>query len=345
MDENLQKYSQYRVADFLGDDAFIRWAQYPNEWNGQEWAAVLAAFPEKQADIQRARELAIALGAQETAPALADRKEWLWQQITANSIDKKHRVPVLLLRRWKPLLAAAAVLLVLCYAGYEAFLHTTREVKTGFGSQAMVNMPDESEIMLNRHSSIAYSRLWNAARSREVELTGEADFKVKHVAVPGKTTMADSFRVHVNKLTITVLGTEFNVRSRRGQTAVTLRQGRLRIDFANATQAPVYLLPGEQYVYNEAAPAQAVKQAASVNKASAWKQQTLILEGTGVKDIVEMLEDEYGYKVVVKNPAILTRKIRGSVPVKDISNLFFVLQNILDVNIEQQGNTLLITDK
>jgi ferric-dicitrate binding protein FerR (iron transport regulator) len=86
-------------------------------------------------------------------------------------------------------------------------------------------------------------------------------------------------------------------------------------------------------------------QPANVVAAAAWKENTLVLEGTRFADVVAMLEDDYGYKVVVADTSLLNRKLRGNVPMKEVNNLFFIIEQILDVNVEQQNDTLRITSR
>lgn len=343
MQDVLEKYRTYQLSDFLGDDNFIRSVQYPDDYSGITWHQLLDHFPEKSDVISEAREIAIALGAWVEIDK-EDRREPLWNQIVTTANSPRKPSLLVALNGWKKVAAVAAVFAVIVFSVYQFFLHTEKVEKTGYGNRMVVNLPDESVLMLNRNSSVTYSRLWNASRSREISMTGEVDFTVKHTAIEGRTTEADSFRVNVSDLRITVLGTAFNVRNRRGKTAISLRQGKLRIDFVKAGLPSIYLQPGEQYLYDTAAPVHQA-QNANVDAAAAWKKNTLVLEGTSFAEIVSLLEDEYGYQVELSDTALLKRKLRGSVPMKDISNLFFILKNILDVNIEQQGNKLVITDR
>jgi transmembrane sensor len=343
MDKHMIKYSTYGVADFLSDDLFIRWAQYPTEENSLLWTAVVQQYPEKQALINTARELAIALGSQHAVNA-AHLQEALWQQIAVAVAPVRDIKRTAWMVWWKRVAVMAAAACILVYAGYQWYLGTDKIEKTGYGNKLVIQLPDASELMLNRNSSVSYPRRWGANRSREVTMTGEVDFTVRHVASVDRLTTADSFRVHVNGLRVTVLGTAFNIHSRRGKTAISLREGRLRIDFIKQSLPAIILQPGEQYVYDTARTQVAI-QKVNAGAAAAWKRNTLSLEGTSVAEIVALLEDEYGYTVQVKDTTLLKRKLSGNVPMNNVGNLFFVLKNILDVTVEQEGNTLIITNR
>jgi ferric-dicitrate binding protein FerR (iron transport regulator) len=94
-------------------------------------------------------------------------------------------------------------------------------VRTESDSLRRLILPDGTEITLNRNSTLSYNT------DRECELVGEAYFKVaKDPEHP--------FLIHSGSLTVTVLGTEFNFRSRPEDTHSTLSlySGSVQLDHA-----------------------------------------------------------------------------------------------------------------
>lgn len=343
MEHHLQKYGAYRIEDFLNDDLFIRWAQYPDDENRLLWDEVGRHFPQQQEAMGAAREWAVALGNLQSADA-AHRRELVWEQILAARGEDRGAIIRPFVRRWRAVAAAVVAACIVLLGGFLWYNNTSRLEQTDFATTETVRLPDGSELMLNRNSSVTYARRWGASRPRDVSMTGEVDFIVRHVATPGRQLAADSFRVNVGELRVTVLGTAFNIRSRRGKTAVSLREGSLRIDFINQQRPSILLHSGEAYVY-DAVNDQAAAQKSNVDAAAAWKKNNLVLEGTSFSDIVAILEDDYGFTVEVRDPSLLNRKLRGEVPMKEIGNLFFILENILDANIDQKRDTLIITTR
>ncbi|WP_169924848.1 FecR family protein [Thermoflavifilum aggregans] len=72
------------------------------------------------------------------------------------------------------------------------------------GMKSRLILPDSTEVWLNGDTRLYYSRQFGR-ETREVWLSGEAYFKVKHD--PSK-----AFIIHTTKMNIRVLGTEFNVK-------------------------------------------------------------------------------------------------------------------------------------
>lgn len=79
-----------------------------------------------------------------------------------------------------------------------------RQVATG-NTTELVSLPDNSIVTLNRYSSISYPS-GNSKRGLTMHLKGEAFFSITHDA-------SRPFVVHVNDVTVKVLGTSFEVRS------------------------------------------------------------------------------------------------------------------------------------
>ncbi|NNK88306.1 MAG: FecR family protein [Flavobacteriaceae bacterium] len=89
------------------------------------------------------------------------------------------------------------------------------EVSTLIAEKTVVMLPDNSEVQLNASSRIEYnSKTWDKQRS--LNLNGEAFFKV----AKGKT-----FTVNTPAGSITVLGTQFNVKQRTGYFEVKCFEG------------------------------------------------------------------------------------------------------------------------
>ncbi len=101
-------------------------------------------------------------------------------------------------------------------------------------------LPDGSTITQNRNSTISYI----GGATRNVELTGEAFFNVKHD--PNKP-----FIIKVNDVLITVLGTSFNVKSNNKTTEVIVETGIVSVTRKQRTEA---LHPDEKLIMGKTGP-------------------------------------------------------------------------------------------
>jgi len=101
-------------------------------------------------------------------------------------------------------------------------------------------LPDGSMITQNKNSTISYI----GGATRNVELTGEAFFNVKHD--PNKP-----FIIKVNDVLITVIGTSFNVKSNNKTTEVIVETGIVSVTRKQRTEA---LHPDEKLIMGETGP-------------------------------------------------------------------------------------------
>ncbi|MCG8580926.1 MAG: FecR family protein [Bacteroidales bacterium] len=113
--------------------------------------------------------------------------------------------------------------------------NTTR-VSTGNKPEVIV-LPDGSSMILNKHSEVEY--VIND-KMRNVELSGEAFFNIAKAEIP--------FEVHTDKGVITVLGTEFNVRSEDDEFEVEVDKGLVEVEIEKGRKK---LRKGERVIYDD----------------------------------------------------------------------------------------------
>ena len=101
----------------------------------------------------------------------------------------------------KPFMRVAAIL-ALCFSLYYYTTTLDTTIKTEYAQKTTVELPDESTVSLNAKSLLVFNKKdWKKERS--VELKGEAFFKV---------AKGSSFNVITKLGTVTVYGTQFNVK-------------------------------------------------------------------------------------------------------------------------------------
>ncbi len=126
----------------------------------------------------------------------------------------------------EPIFNVAAVCAIIIGVTSIFYLSRSTSVETTTGEKQNVDFPDGSAVTLNSESSIKYQPgKWEA--ERKVELEGEAYFKVEK---------GRRFDVITSEGTITVLGTEFNVKDREGFFAVTCYKGLVTLKNGNIDQ-------------------------------------------------------------------------------------------------------------
>lgn len=139
----------------------------------------------------------------------------LYSQIISSKQEEKKVIP--LQTHW--LFKIAAVLLLVLGISYFYVSQKTQTEVAFNGSQTRFLLPDASEVVLNAGSEASYKD-WNWDSHRDIMLKGEAFFKV----AKGK-----KFQVHTNLGTVSVLGTQFNVKDRDNRFDVTCFEGRVQV--------------------------------------------------------------------------------------------------------------------
>lgn len=174
-------------------------------------------------------------------------------------------------------------------------------VSTPKGRQFHVTLPDGTQVWLNAASSIRYPTQFSG-RARRVEITGEAYFQVaKNRGMP--------FTANVNnKMTVEVLGTQFNVDAYDNEETIntTLLEGSVKVLVvaASAHQTAVTLKPGQQAQVPGDQPApRGIRLVDNVDtgKVMAWKNGLFNFSGIKLEEVMRQLERWYDIEVVYEN--------------------------------------------
>jgi transmembrane sensor len=211
--------------------------------------------------------------------------------------------------------------------------------ETTFGTTATIELPDHSVVTINGNSRIHYRKKWEDSQVREVWLEGEAFFSVAHTADHQK------FVVHTNNMEIEVLGTEFNVNNRRGETKVTLSSGAVRLNGkGKATKVKdVMMHPGEQASLNNHQEFHLKR--IDTRPYTTWKDNVMIFDHTAVREIAVMIEETYGLEVVLQGDSIQYLELSGSLPANDIHALLGMLRETLELDVIRKDDRVIISKK
>lgn len=239
--------------------------------------------------------------------------------------DQSAEKNISLNRRSRIWYAAAASLVFLIAAGIYLFTITgDKVIHTSYGERRIVTLPDNSTVVLNGNSSLRYSRDWTANEDRTVQLEGEAFFAVKHTENHNRFTVKAS-----GNLTIEVLGTQFNVTNRKGETNVVLQEGSVRLD---DTGSSYIMKPNEMVSYSKKHPA-FVSQMVVASQKISWKESTLIYKNEPLGSIIERLSESHGLKVVFATAEMKAEVFNGSIPADSVEVLFEKIESLYGVSV------------
>lgn len=234
------------------------------------------------------------------------------------------------IRRWVTqtefLAAAAAIILV---AGVFLFDEVRGLVRgdrpatysTTVGQRDSVRLADGTLILLGPATRVA-------VRGRDVDLTGEAFFRVVHnderpfIVRAGGSVIRDigtEFTVHSDgAAAIRVAVQEGSVALRRGTDSVMLQQG----DVGRIAEGRVEALPG-----------------GATAEDFAWMHGELIFRDTPLSTVIADLRRWYGVEVRVADTALLQRRFTGMFTTEPRERVLDVIAMTLPARVERRGDT------
>lgn len=170
------------------------------------------------------------------------------------------------------------------------------------GKKTHFLLPDNSDIVLNSGSEINYKK-WNWDNNRNLDLKGEAYFKVAH----GK-----KFNVNTPLGTVTVLGTQFNVKARNNRFDVICYQGRVKIVHNNQM---VVITKGESVTFNT----DQLEKGTVKSTKPEWTENQINFKKEKLQNILDEIQRQFDCKIVLnakENKQLFT----GTLPSNDLKS-------------------------
>jgi transmembrane sensor len=333
----MDKYRQYQTEDFLRDESFINWVLDPEGPENQAWKRWMNANPEKQEAAQKAIDIIRSFDfKQET---VADDFYVSLKQRIDHTIANEHTSPAKVRSFTGTRIKAAAVIagLVIC----ALVLYYVRKpsytfISTPYAAIKTVWLPDSSEVILNANSSIRFNKS-RTDNKREVWVTGEAFFKVRHLNIAGK---AQPFAVYAGDAVIEVLGTEFNVKNINNTTGVLLRQGKVRFSIP-ANHSETIMQPNDYCLYN-ALQGKITTRVADPVLFTSWLEHKYRFEKATVQEVCETLKEYFGYDFIIRNPELATQAVSGTLELQNEQVMLYVLSELFRAKTTKKGNQIII---
>ena len=178
------------------------------------------------------------------------------------------------------------------------------------------------------------SRLvFNSKSPRNVRLNGEAFFEVKRLPESGEI-----FQVTTQDLTVTVLGTSFNVNARNDQTKVFLEEGLVELEIVDADDEIIQMKPGDLITYSrKEKKLKENRHNVSVLENASWKDGALIFNETPLGEALFEIEDIYGIHLIIQSDELRKEQITGGVPIRDLKVTLETLSQVYGIRIRSEG--------
>jgi len=262
---------------------------------------------------------------EEAAPA--SLSENLEQLIQAESTPLvKHGVMI-----WR----VAAILVAVIGIGWvwtERYLNSTTTL-VGAAQPARFILPDGSSIWLSEGSVLLYGRDFNDDR-REVSLTGEGYFEVKHHETK-------PFMIHTASVTTEVLGTAFNLRAKPDEKTVELSVTEGRVTFGADTKTEVKA--GQSATFDETTRRVSTDEANP--NATAWKTNTLDFKNAKLRSVFRDLARYYQVKVKVTKRKLLNCRITAHFEDASLEEVLEVMSQTMDLKYAVEDGVYVVRGK
>lgn len=236
-------------------------------------------------------------------------------------------------RRYAVLAAAAAIILTVGVtlrqraprgAAQVTNVAASSEHATAIGERKTIRLADGTEVILGPASRLL-------ARGRDVQLRGEAFFRVVHNA-------AQPFTVRAGNAAIRDVGTAFSVHDDGAdRVRVVVSDGVVQVTSAHDS---VRLGRGDVGVLEGGA--LAAERGAATPDDLAWTNGTLVFRDAPVSDVAADLKRWYGVEIRVSDSALLRRHFTGSFTHESPNRVLDVLALALGARVDRRGDTAYI---
>ena len=317
-------FTKYKSIDLAEEQSFIAYVKNSHPESVAFWSQWITDHPDQKDKVSEAEALIRGILVEEEQLSTTD-VDALFNRIES-SILKENKSKVKRLH-WVRYAAAAAILLL---AGFFLFMPSTdRTVSTKFAQQKEITLPDQSGVLLNADSKIAYAKKdWSD--NRELDLQGEAFFSVEK---------GGKFKVNTSLGTVEVLGTSFNVLNRDGYFEVICITGKVNVTVDQLNQSEII----ERYegVFFNQQDNILVRKSISKEQDILWSEGQIHFEEKPLSFVFDEMERQFDIN-------ILEQAVQGSYTgTVNLSSLDSALYDIcwpMKLNYDIKGRRVFITE-
>jgi transmembrane sensor len=191
-------------------------------------------------------------------------------------------------------------------------------------------LPDGSVVTLNKNSSLVYPDKFEE-QERPVTLNGEAFFNV----TPDKKK---PFIIHVNDVTIRVVGTSFNVRSENGRTEVIVETGIVQVMRKGKI---VELKPKEKTSIDQQDSA-LVKETEKEQLYNYYRTKEFVCDNTPLWKLVQVLNEAYHANIVIGRDELKTLPISTTFSNESLDQVLEVIRLTFGIAVQQTQDKIIL---
>lgn len=207
------------------------------------------------------------------------------------------------------------------------------------GGQFFVQLADSTKVWLNSESQLKYPVAFVDGETRQVELLyGEAYFEVS----PSTKHKGSRFKVKTQEQNVEVIGTEFNIKAYKDETAIytTLVKGKVAV--SNSSNKEI-LAPDQQSRISSSNGSISIAEVDVYNEIS-WRKGLFVFKGMPLKDIARVLSRWYDVDIEFADPALGNVRFNGVLNKNQkLEDILTTIKNINFINAyEKKDNKIII---
>ena len=205
-----------------------------------------------------------------------------------------------------------------------------RSAGTEFSGKKYLHLPDGSTVILNQGSYLEFPVKF-AKSKREVRLTGEGYFDIKHDAlVP--------FIVYAGKIKTTVLGTAFNIKSDSTYNKVIITVTRGKVKVGDEKREYGIVLPNQQIAVDTHDNTY-LKRTVVAATVVEWKKEYLLLDDVSMEEAKAVLENKFNIKILMANEALSKCRVTATfLNNENLEQVMSVICGVINASFTLQPN-------
>lgn len=245
-----------------------------------------------------------------------------YEQLSRGGTTTRSTIP------WMRIVSGIAAALIISLGIYFSFFNISETTYLAQNAQKTeFLLPDSSEVTLNANSRISFAEK-NWQDSRTLSLEGEAYFRVEK---------GSKFTVETAQGNVSVLGTQFDVKSRENFFEVVCYEGLVAVEYGDKS---IQLPAGSSFMGygNETSQAQISITAPS------WLHSKSSFTSVPYFEVVEELERQYNIKIQLDDPENKTL-FTGSFTHENLETALQAITIPLNLSYSINGNTVMLKSK
>ncbi|WP_214226710.1 FecR domain-containing protein [Pedobacter sp. B4-66] len=166
-----------------------------------------------------------------------------------------------------------------------------------------ITLADGTKVWLNEGSELKYAKVFNG-KTREVYLSGEAYFDVKHDA-------SRPFLIHTGKVLTTVLGTAFNIKEDPSKHTLEVTVTRGKVSVADDGKL-LSILTSNQQVSVDLLTGKPTEKIVDAKTVIAWQDNDMLFDDITFADAAIQLEQHFNVKIAFNNEKLKNCRFSGA---------------------------------